>query len=64
MGMLLALIKRGLATRDEIVEDLWSEGIYVDDNTLYVNINQLREKLSQIGAGDFIETVRSVGYRI
>ena len=64
MRILLSLIKRGLATRDEIVEDLWSEGIYVDDNTLYVNINRLREKLSQIGAGDFIETVRGVGYRI
>ena len=73
MRILLSLIKRGLATRDEIVEDLWSEGIYVDDNTLYITqqawmftaiYDRLREKLSQIGAGDFIETVRGVGYRI
>ncbi len=64
MRILLCLMKRGLASRNEIVEDLWSEGIYVDDNTLYVNIARLRDKLSQIGALDFIHTVRGVGYRI
>lgn len=64
MRILLCLMKKGLATRDEIVEELWSEGIYVDDNTLYVNMTRLREKLSGIGAGDFIHTVRGVGYRI
>ncbi len=64
MRILTSLMRRGLATREEIVEDLWSEGIYIDDNTLYVNINRLREKLSQIGADGFIETVRGVGYRV
>ena len=64
MRILLCLIKRGLASRSEIVEDLWTDGIYVDENTLYVNIARLRDKLSQIGAEDFIHTVRGVGYRI
>ena len=64
MRILLCLMKRGLASRAEIVEDLWSEGIYVDVNTLYVNIARLRDKLSTIKAEDFIHTVRGVGYRI
>lgn len=64
MRILLCLMKRGLASRTEIVEDLWSEGIYVDENTLYVNIARLRDKLSTIKAEDFIHTVRGVGYRI
>ena len=64
MRILLCVMKRGLASRTEIVEDLWSEGIYVDENTLYVNIARLRDKLSTIKAEDFIHTVRGVGYRI
>lgn len=64
MRILLCLMKRGLASRTEIVEDLWSEGIYVDENTLYVNIARLRDKLSTIKAEGFIHTVRGVGYRI
>ena len=50
--------------REEIIEDLWNDSLYVDENTLYVNINRLREKLKQIEATDFIKTVRGVGYRL
>ena len=38
--------------------------MYVDGNTLYVNIGRLREKLRQLGADGFIRTVRGVGYRL
>ncbi|WP_139994623.1 winged helix-turn-helix domain-containing protein [Kurthia sp. Dielmo] len=57
-------MKKELRTREEIIEDLWHDSLYIDENTLYVNINRLREKLKQIGAADFIKTVRGVGYRL
>lgn len=62
--ILWCLMQKELCTRDELIEDLWTNGMYIDGNTLYVNIGRLREKLSQIGASDFIRTVRGVGYRL
>lgn len=62
--ILWCLMQKELCSRDELIEDLWTNGMYIDDNTLYVNIGRLREKLSRIGAGDFVRTVRGVGYRL
>lgn len=62
--ILWCLMQKELCTRDELIEDLWTNGMYIDGNTLYVNIGRLREKLVQIEAADFIRTVRGVGYRL
>lgn len=62
--ILACLMKKDLCTREEIVEDLWNNSLYIDENTLSVNINRLREKLKQIGGEEFIRTVRGVGYRL
>ena len=62
--ILWCLMRKDICTRDELIEDLWTNGMYIDGNTLYVNIGRLREKLGQIGASDFIRTVRGVGYRL
>lgn len=62
--ILASLMKKELLTREEIIEDLWNDSLYIDENTLYVNINRLRDKLKQIGTQDFIKTVRGVGYRL
>lgn len=62
--ILASLMKKELVTREDIIEDLWNDSLYIDENTLYVNINRLRDKLKQIGANDFIKTVRGVGYRL
>ena len=62
--ILWCLMRNELCSRDELIEDLWTNGMYIDGNTLYVNIGRLREKLVQIGAADFIRTVRGVGYRL
>ena len=62
--ILASLMKKELMTREEIIEDLWNDSLYIDENTLYVNINRLRDKLKQINAVDFIKTVRGVGYRL
>ena len=62
--ILWCLMRKELCSRDELIEDLWNNGMYIDGNTLYVNIGRLRDKLAQIGAKDFIHTVRGVGYRL
>lgn len=43
---------------------MWNSDIYIDDNTLSVNINRLRKKLGEIGLEDYIETKRGLGYMI
>ncbi len=62
--ILACLMQKELCTREEIIEDLWSNSLYIDENTLYVNVNRLRDKLKKMGAGEFIRTVRGVGYRL
>lgn len=50
--------------RMDLIEYLWENRIFIDDNTLSVHIAKLREKLKSIGVQDFIETKRGMGYRI
>lgn len=50
--------------RDKIMRSLWEDESFVDDNTLTVNINRLRKKLSNIGLDEFIETKKGQGYII
>lgn len=51
--------------RSLILERLFDDGSnYVDDNTLSVYINRLREKIGDPGREEpFIQTVRGIGYR-
>lgn len=39
-----------IAMREIIVDSLWNRNIFVDDNTLSVNITRIREKLAAIQA--------------
>lgn len=38
-----------IVTRDELLEALWDEIEFVDDNTLTVNVNRLRKSLANWG---------------
>lgn len=49
-------------TREELLEELWDQSDFVDDNTLTVNITRLRGKLTELGYEDCIKTKRGVGY--
>lgn len=62
--ILACLMQKELCTREEIIEDLWQNSLYIDENTLYVNVNRLRDKLKSIDADGFLRTVRGVGYRL
>lgn len=57
--------KRGnIVSRDELMEELWNSNMFIDDNTLTVNINRLRKKLESIGIDEVIETKRGRGYMV
>lgn len=51
-----------IVSRDELMTRLWGSNMFVDDNTLTVNINRVRRKLEELGIGDVIETKRGQGY--
>lgn len=53
-----------VAGREDLLEKLWDDMSFVDENTLNVNVTRVRKKLQSIGISDAIETVRGVGYRL
>ncbi len=53
-----------IITKEELLDYLWNEKYYLDDNILTVNINRLRKKLEEIGLTDFIKTIRKKGYQL
>ncbi|QMV45237.1 response regulator transcription factor [Cohnella cholangitidis] len=53
-----------VVSREALLEKLWDDQSFVDENTLNVNITRLRKKLQEIGADNGIETVRGAGYRL
>ncbi|CYV49443.1 response regulator transcription factor [Streptococcus suis] len=48
--------------REELMRELWNSDIFVDDNTLSVNIARLRKKLAELDLPDVIATKKGVGY--
>ncbi len=53
-----------VAGREDLLERLWDEQAYVDENTLNVNMTRVRKKFESIGIKGAIETVRGAGYRL
>ncbi|MGL6056953.1 MAG: response regulator transcription factor [Culicoidibacterales bacterium] len=51
-----------IVSRDELMDYLWASDVYIDTNTLTVNVNRLRKKLEQLGLKTLIETKRGMGY--
>ncbi|WP_028776878.1 response regulator transcription factor [Shimazuella kribbensis] len=51
-------------SRDHLLEKLWDEHTFVDENTLSVYITRIRKKMKLIGLVGAVETVRGVGYRL
>lgn len=53
-----------IVSRMDMIDFLWDNEVFIDDNTLSVNITRIRKKLKEIGVPEFIETKRGLGYRI
>jgi len=62
MIILEMLINNQIVTRDTLITALWDDEAFVSDNTLTVNVNRLRKKLSEIDMDSAIETKVGKGY--
>lgn len=53
-----------IVSRDDLMQVLWNDEQFIDDNTLTVNVNRLRRKIAVLGIEDFIVTRKGMGYII
>jgi len=53
-----------VAGREDLLEKLWDDSLFIDENTLNVNITRVRNRLGELGISNAVETVRGVGYRL
>src|SRR5699024_4535151 len=53
-----------VAGREDLLEKLWDDQAFVDENTLNVNMTRVRKKFQELGIPDAVETVRGMGYRL
>ena len=60
----LFINKEKIVPRADIINFLWDNEVYADDNSLSVIVTRLREKLKEIGIENLIETKRGQGYKI
>lgn len=61
----LLIENRGkVVSRQALMRSLWDDEVYVNENTLTVNVNRVRAKLEELGLKDFITTKKGMGYII
>ena len=53
-----------IVSREELMRELWDSDVFVDDNTLTVNVNRLRSTLGRIGVEGYLTTHRGRGYSV
>lgn len=49
-------------SRQQIIDEIWGVGHYIDDNTVDVYVGYLRSKISEYTKDEYIRTVRGAGY--
>ncbi|MGG1575304.1 response regulator transcription factor [Fictibacillus sp. NRS-1165] len=52
-----------IVSRDRLLEKIWDDQTFVDDNTLNVYITRVRKKMTALDITDAIQTIRGQGYR-
>ncbi|MBD8004372.1 response regulator transcription factor [Bacillus norwichensis] len=51
-------------SRQQLLSAIWDEEMFVEENTLTVNIKRLRKKLEEIHSSLEIATIRGIGYQL
>lgn len=63
MILQLLLERHGsVVSREDLMEKLWGNEEFIDDNTLTVNVTRLRKKLESAGCVDYLKTKKGIGY--
>ncbi len=52
-----------LHTRTHLLDQVWGQGIFIEERTVDVHILRLRKLLKPYGADKMVQTVRGAGYR-
>ena len=55
---------RSVVSRDTLMQELWNSEVFIDDNTLSVNVARLRKRLGEMGLEGLILTKKGVGYML
>ncbi|ACK72299.1 two component transcriptional regulator, winged helix family [Gloeothece citriformis PCC 7424] len=55
---------RQILTRDQIEQAIWEWDIQPENNTITALIRRLRQRLRNVGANHWIETIYGMGYRL
>jgi len=50
-------------SREQLLDNVWGQNVYVEERTVDVHIRRLRKALSPHGYDHNVQTVRAVGYR-
>lgn len=56
--------KEEIIPREDLIDYLWDNKLFIDDNALSVNVTRIRNKLRELGVEDFIVTRHRQGYQI
>ena len=54
--------EEALATREQLLDGVWGNEVYIDERTVDVHVGRLRKALSPGREIDPIRTVRGAGY--
>lgn len=53
-----------VVSREDLLNEIWDDDSFVEENTLNVAISRIRKRLESIGSALVVKPVRGVGYRI
>ena len=51
-----------IISREELIDYLWDNDVFIDDNALSVNVTRIRNKLKELDEEKLIQTKRGMGY--
>lgn len=53
-----------IISKEELLEKLWNDKYYLDENVLLVNMTRLKKKMKEIGIVHLLENVRGKGWKL
>lgn len=53
-----------IVSREELLNAIWDDESFVEENILNVTVSRIRKRLEQIQSGLIVKPVRGIGYRI
>ena len=53
-----------IISKEELLEKLWNDKYYLDENVLLVNMTRLKKKMKEIGFVHLLENIRGKGWKL